>query len=316
LIESLKEHGFISDDTILSENGNRTTFETYRLRAKAAVEEITLEQFARVLLQINKKRGYKSSRKAKGTEDGQLIDGMEVAKRLYEEHLTPGQLCLQLLNAGKKYFPDFYRSDLQAEFDQIWSKQALFYPEIFTETLKEALQGKNEKATWVICRDNFSWTETERVWNELEAKHENIVKEKRLVGIKREGNIQEQKLENFIWREKALSEKMHPEQIAVILSKINSQINNSSGYLGTISDRSKELYFNKQTVGQYQMVVLNNNPNAGLRNMVFYRQDYLDEFNTIWEEQAKYHPELTDELKTEIRDIVIFYQRRLKSQKA
>ena len=28
------------------------------------------------------------------------------------------------------------------------------------------------------------------------------------------------------------------------------------------------------------MVVLNNNPNAGLRNMVFYRQDYLDEFNT------------------------------------
>ena len=315
LIESLKEHGFISDDTILSENGNSTTFETYRLRAKAAVDEITLEQFARVLLQINKKRGYKSSRKAKGIEDGQLIDGMEVAKRLYEEHLTPGQLCLQLLNAGKKYFPDFYRSDLQAEFDHIWSKQASFYPEIFTETLKEALQGKNEKATWVICRDNFSWTETERVWNELEAKHENIVKEKRLVGIKREGNIQEQKLENFIWREKALSEKMHPEQIAVILSKINSQINNSSGYLGTISDRSKELYFNKQTVGQYQMVVLNNNPNAGLRNMVFYRQDYLDEFNTIWEEQAKYHPELTDELKTEIRDIVIFYQRRLKSQK-
>lgn len=222
LIESLKEHGFISDDTILSENGNSTTFETYRLRAKAAVDEITLEQFARVLLQINKKRGYKSSRKAKGIEDGQLIDGMEVAKRLYEEHLTPGQLCLQLLNAGKKYFPDFYRSDLQAEFDNIWSKQALFYPEIFTETLKDALQGKNEKATWVICRDNFSWTETERVWNELEAKHENIVKEKRLVGIKREGNIQEQKLENFIWREKALSEKMHPEQIAVILSKINS----------------------------------------------------------------------------------------------
>jgi CRISPR-associated endonuclease Csn1 len=145
----------------------------------------------------------------------------------------------------------------------------------------------------------------QRGWNELQAKHENKVKEKRLVGIKSEGNILEQKLENFIWREKALSEKMHPEQIAVILSKINSQINNSSGYLGTISDRSKDLYFNKKTVGQYQMVVLNNNPNAGLRNMVFYLQDYLDEFNTIWEEQAKYHPELTDELKTEIRDIVI-----------
>ena len=49
LIEILKSNDFISDDTILSENGNRTTFETYRLRAKAATEEITLAEFARVL---------------------------------------------------------------------------------------------------------------------------------------------------------------------------------------------------------------------------------------------------------------------------
>ena len=52
LIEVLKEYNFITDEMILSENGNRTTFETYRLRAKAAVEEISLEQFARVLLMI------------------------------------------------------------------------------------------------------------------------------------------------------------------------------------------------------------------------------------------------------------------------
>ena len=52
-----------------------------------------------------------------------------------------------------------------------------------------------------------------------------------------------------------------------------------------------------------------------VRNTVFYRQDYLDEFNAIWESQKRFHPELTDELKKEIRDVVIFYQRRLKSQK-
>ncbi|HPD27375.1 MAG TPA: hypothetical protein PK673_03260, partial [Paludibacteraceae bacterium] len=57
LIEILKENGFITDETILSENGNDTTFETYRLRAKAAIEEISLEELARVLLMINKKRG-------------------------------------------------------------------------------------------------------------------------------------------------------------------------------------------------------------------------------------------------------------------
>jgi len=33
------------------------------------------------------------------------------------------------------------------------------------------------------------------------------------------------------------------------------------------------------------MAELNKNPNMSLRNMVFYRQDYLDEFNAIWEKQ-------------------------------
>ena len=58
LLALLKEHGWISDVTILSEHGNNSTFETYKLRAKAATEQITLEQLARVLLMINKKRGY------------------------------------------------------------------------------------------------------------------------------------------------------------------------------------------------------------------------------------------------------------------
>ena len=41
----------------------------------------------------------------------------------------------------------------------------------------------------------------------------------------------------------------------------------------------------------------------------------MDEFETIWETQAKFHKELTKEVKEEIRDVVIFYQRKLKSQK-
>lgn len=142
LIEVLKEHGFITDSTLLSEHGNKTTFETYRLRAKAAVEEISLEKFARVLLMINKKRGYKSSRKAKGSEDGVLIDGMDVARKLYEEGLTPGELCLQILEAGKKNLPDFYRSDLQNEFDRIWNFQKQFNPELFCDAVKEEVRGK------------------------------------------------------------------------------------------------------------------------------------------------------------------------------
>lgn len=307
LIEILKENDSINDETILSENGNHSTFETYRLRAKSATEKISLEQFARVLLMINKKRGYKSSRKAKGSEEGVLIDGMEIAKLLYNENLTPGQYSYQQLNNGKKQLPDFYRSDLQAEFEKVFDKQKEFHPDILTPELKEELRGKKRDAVWAICAKAFNEKGTE------------------LVGTKRQGTTTEQKIENFLWRTKGLSEKLSLEQVVVVFQQINIQLNSSSGYLGAISDRSKELFFNKikkadgsyraQTVGEYQMDVLENNPNASLRNMVFYRQDYLDEFNTIWEQQAEFHNELTEELKREIRDVVIFYQRPLKSQK-
>lgn len=93
---------------------------------------------------INKKRGYKSSRKAKGEEDGVLIDGMEIAKKLYNGDLTPGQLCLQLLESGKKVLPDFYRSDLQEELDRIWNVQKQFRPDVFCDAAKEEIKGKTE----------------------------------------------------------------------------------------------------------------------------------------------------------------------------
>jgi CRISPR-associated endonuclease Csn1 len=315
LIEILKENGFITDETILSENGNDTTFETYRLRAKAATEEISLEEFARVLLMINKKRGYKSSRKAKGTEDGTLVDGMDIAKKLYEDNLTPGQYCLELIQNGKKYLPDFYRSDLQNEFDRVWKKQNEFYPDILTDELHDELIGKKRDAVYAICVKHFIWNETHTIWNEEKAINEQVQKEHTIVGFKRNGNTNDQKIENLQWRVNGLSEKLQLEELVVVLQEINTKINGSSGYLGSISDRSKELYFKKQTIGQYQMAILDANPNASLRNMVFYRQDYLDEFEKLWETQKQFHSELTEELKSEIRDIVIFYQRRLKSQK-
>ena len=292
LIEVLKENNIITDDSVLTENGNHTTFETLRLRAKAVTDEISLQEFARVLLMINKKRGYKSSRKAKSTDEGQLIDGMEVAKHLYDNDLTPGQFVFQLLAQGKKHIPDFYRSDLQNEFDKIWNFQKQFYTDILTDELKEKLIGKNDKQTWAICQEPFD-----------------------IIGIKREGKRDEQRKENYLWRVDSLSQKLDLEYLAIVFQEINKQINNASGYLGNISDRSKELFFNKQTVGQYLVSKLNEDPHYSLKNKVFYRQDYLDEFEVIWEKQSQYHKELTVELKKEIRDIVIFYQRPLKSQK-
>jgi CRISPR-associated endonuclease Csn1 len=113
----------------------------------------------------------------------------------------------------------------------------------------------------------------------------------------------------------ALTRELSKEELAFVICEINGSVYNSSGYLGAISDRSKELYFNKQTVGQYLMTQLEKNPNTKLKNQVFYRQDYLDEFEAIWQKQAEFYNELTTELKREIRDVIIFYQRNLKSQK-
>lgn len=292
LIEVLTKSVFINSETKLAEDGKNTTHQTWALRAKAVSEKVEKEDFARILLAINKKRGYKSSRKAKNEDEGQAIDGMAVAKRLYEENLTPGQLTYELLKDGKKSIPDFYRSDLQAEFDKVWEFQKQFYPEILTDELKGNLHGKNKTQTWAICQKPFQ-----------------------IIGIKRETKGIQQKIENYEWRAKSLFEKLDLEQIAIVLQEINNQAGKTSGYLGAISDRSKELYFNKQTVGQYLYQQLQENPHTRLKDQVFYRQDYLDEFEMIWETQAKFHSELTNELKEEIRDIIIFYQRKLKSQK-
>lgn len=290
LIECLKEYGWITSDTPLYECSNRTTFETYRLRAKAVVEKISLAELSRVLLMLNKKRGYKSSRKVQSSEEGQIIDGMSVAMELYNNGITPGEYAYALLSNGKKYIPAFYRSDLQDEFDRIWENQRQYYPNILTPTFKELLRGKNSRGTSIAFRQEYNIYTAD-----------NKEKDKRLQAYRRRAN--------------ALKTQLDIEEVAAALCELNAAINNASDYLGAISDRSKELYFKKQTIGQWLMSELDKDPHFSIRNKVFYRQDYLNEFETIWETQARFHTELTPERKKEIRDIVIFYQRALKSQK-
>ena len=297
LIDTIKSYGLISDSSILAESGKDTTFQTLKLRAKAAGEEVSLEELARVFLNINKKRGYKSSRKlnkSENTDEGSLIDGMETARILSEEGITPGEYSYRLLCEGKeeKNLPEFYKSDLENEFERIWTFQRQFYPDIMTDILKEELSGKSEKQTWAICEKPFN-----------------------IAGIKRASKGKELAKENYLWRSLALKEQLDLEQLAVVLQKVNAQLKKSDNYLGKISDRSKELYFKHQTVGQYQLERLLKNPHSSLRNQVFYRQDYMEEFDRIWETQSRFHPELTQEMRNTLRNIIIFYQRPLKSQK-
>lgn len=306
LIDLLKRESIINEHTKLTEDGKYTTHETWRLRAESVSQKIEKDQLARVFLAINKKRGYKSSRKAKNDEEGEAIDGMAVAKKLYEENLTPGQLVYQLLTNGKRFVPVFYRSDLKIEFDKVWNYQKQFHPEILTDEFYKELQGKGQKATSTLFWTKYKFNTAEIKDLDEALKNENTVKL---------NPREKKKLQGYYWRNHAISQKLEKEQVAYVLTEINNNLNSSSGYLGEISDRSKELYFNRETVGQNLYKKLQQNPHTSLTNKVFYRQDYLDEFEAIWNEQAKYHPELTQTLKEEIRDVIIFYQRKLKSQK-
>lgn len=290
LIDCLLENHIIDKETNLCEQGNFTTFQTYRNRAKAVIEEICLQDFAKVLLMLNKKRGYKSSRKAT-SDEGTLIDGMSVAKELYEKNMTPGEYVYKLLGTGKKYIPDFYRSDLENELSRIWDVQKAYHNDILTDDFKAQIEGRSKTNTSKIFLAKYGIYTAE-----------NKGKDKRR--------------QAYQWRVDALQSQLTREELAFVIADVNGAINNSSGYLGAISDRSKELFFNNQTVGQYLMAQLKKDPHFSLKNKTFYRQDYLDEFEKIWECQAQFHKELTPELKKEIRDIIIFYQRPLKSKKS
>lgn len=292
LINVLKKSGIIDDFTLLAESAKNTTHATYVVRAMAAEKQVGKHDFARILLMINKKRGYKSSRKANNEDEGQLIDGMAIAKLLYDQKLTPGQLCYRFLKDGKKTLPDFYRSDLNTEFNLIWDFHSKYYPEVFNDGFKKALEGKGQKVTSTIFWSKYNFNTAEN-----------------------KGTREEKKLQAYKWRSMAINSQLAVEEVAFVIADINGNINNSSGYLGAISDRSKELFFNKQTIGQYLYCQLKDNHHTRTKGQVFYRQDYFDEFEIIWETQAKFYPELTIALKEEIRDIIIFYQRKLKSQK-
>lgn len=149
LINLLQKNGIIDKDTLLCEDGKGTTYETHMLRSKAASEEISLDELARVLLMINKKRGYKSSRK--GESDADIEDMGEYlaaitgrSELLSRNHQTVGQylmsqLTLHPLQGIKRQ--TFYRKDYEDEFEQIWKTQIKFHQEL-TRKLKKEIKNR------------------------------------------------------------------------------------------------------------------------------------------------------------------------------
>jgi CRISPR-associated endonuclease Csn1 len=88
------------------------------------------------------------------------------------------------------------------------------------------------------------------------------------------------------------------------------------GYLDFIADREQIIENEKQTIGQYFYQELRKNIYFRIKENIFMRKSYENEFDKIWETQQRFYPSiLTNENKNKIRNEIIYYHRPLKSQK-
>lgn len=138
-------------------------------------------------------------------------------------------------------------------------------------------------------------------------------------------------IELYGLRDKALKEQISLSELGRIFFHLNQKRGYKSNrkanketetdFTQIIINRSKIIEDEGITVGQFFYRELlknreNPDPNFIIKKNTFLRQDYINEFNAIWNFQRKFYPELLDDQNLlEIRDRIIYYQRKLKSQK-
>lgn len=132
-------------------------------------------------------------------------------------------------------------------------------------------------------------------------------------------------------RDKAIKEKIELKHLAKLFYLFNkrrgyksnrvaeieeSEDKNQSNWKKELSEIDNMLEESNITIGQFILSNLRKNINTKIRDHVFLRSKYIEEFDKIWEKQKGYYPKvLTDKNYHIIRNEIIFYQRPLKSQK-
>ena len=119
----------------------------YELRKKGLDEELTEYEFARCLIHINQRRGFKSSLKGSAEAKKETSKVVEPAIAHLESDIknsgarTLGEYFYKLL-ANNQRVREHYtrRSMFENEFDQLWTKQASFKPKIWTDEFKKEIK--------------------------------------------------------------------------------------------------------------------------------------------------------------------------------
>ena len=87
-------------------------------------------------------------------------------------------------------------------------------------------------------------------------------------------------------------------------------------YVATVKSRHEKIKELNLTIGQYFYKELSTEEFFKVKENIFPREAYIEEFDTICKTQKEFHSEiLTNELIDKIRNEIIYYQRPLKSQK-
>lgn len=164
----LLKHGFFPADAI--ERKTLELLNPYELRAKGLNEAITPAEFARALFHINQRRGFRSNRKTdkKDNDSGALKTAISTLRQQLDpsgadgKSRTVGELLWRRMQAsdgvraryrerrvekedGKTRIDKSYdlyidRAMIEAEFDALWSKQAVLNPTLFIEAARAELK--------------------------------------------------------------------------------------------------------------------------------------------------------------------------------
>jgi CRISPR-associated endonuclease Csn1 len=134
-------------------------------------------------------------------------------------------------------------------------------------------------------------------------------------------------LDIYALRAKAATERISLEELAKVLYMLNGKRGYQSNrkaqnedeegtdYIERIRARDRELIDLNITIGQKHYQLLSENSWARLKERTYSRKSYRAEFDQIWSTQRQFYPELRDDLRFEIGERILFYQRPLKSQK-
>ena len=135
LIEKLRSLDMLPDDSLVG----LPKLQLWGLRARSVKEQINLRELGRVLLHLNQKRGYKST-KSDFSGDKKTTDYVKTVNNRYDQltamGLTIGEYLFRKLSADP-----FYRCKEQVyprkayveEFDRIIACQQRFYPDVLTD---------------------------------------------------------------------------------------------------------------------------------------------------------------------------------------